>query len=197
MTADRHLETLDESVCLRRTEKARAELLSAQRVLGRRERGVLFLCDGLRSIAAVRPVAGENVAGMMSALIEAGYLEIASAPAASAAIAIANADPTSAAVTGTGQGQGTTAPELKPVSAPPPSLAESRMFLFDLLEITLVRSAPWAADQLREQLREARDGQAMLLFVQEFLGQLESAAGADRARTVRRRISERMPDVHA
>lgn len=105
MTVDRHAEVLGESVCLRRTEKARAELLAARRDLGRRERGLLFLCDGSRSLAAIRPVAGEDVVGMVCALIKAGYLEAIPARATSVAIAAVSADPTSAAAVHPGQGQ--------------------------------------------------------------------------------------------
>lgn len=195
MTGDRHLEALDDSVRLRRTEKARTELLAAQRGLGRRERGVLFLCDGSRSLATVRPLAGEDVAGMISALIEAGYLE--AMPERARSVPVPAVSPASAAAVHPDEDQRATASGLKPAWARPPTLAESRIFLFELLEITLVRSAPAAADELRERLREARDGQAMQHFVHEFVQQIEVTAGADRARTIRQRICERMPDVNA
>lgn len=197
MTADLHAEAIDDSVRLRRTEKARTELLAAQRGLGRRERGILFLCDGARPLAAVRPLAGEDVTGMISALIRAGYLEVMPGRVTSVAIGAVSADPMSATAVHPDEGQRTTASELKPALARPPTLAESRMFLFELLEITLVRSAPAAADELRERLREARDGQAMQHFVQEFVQQVEVAAGADRARTIWQRICARMPEVNA
>lgn len=67
---------------LRRTEKARVELRPGVRTLGLRERSLLLLADGSRSLLDFKPFfdgAGEQI---VLDLVRDGYLEAAHSPTA-------------------------------------------------------------------------------------------------------------------
>jgi hypothetical protein len=165
-----------------KTEKARQELQPGRRTLGQRERALLLMADGQRSVTDFGELfGGRDEAGRVALdLVREGYL--LTAPALPA--------------------------QQPPASAPPPavsadtfdgkrSLATTRMFLFDLCERMFVRRDPAAAGQFRETLREARDRESMLSVAEAMLGEIEKLAGTERAASIRERILRLLPAVQA
>jgi hypothetical protein len=67
------------------------------------------------------------------------------------------------------------------------------MFLFDICERMFVRRDPKFALQMRDALREARDREAMLEIAAVMLAEVEKAAGAERAESLRERIDKLLP----
>ena len=73
------------------------------------------------------------------------------------------------------------------------SLATARMFLFDIVERMFVRKMPELANQLRDQLREARDRASMMVVAREIVLKVEEIAGADRADGLSERLAMMLP----
>ena len=76
---------------LHKTELARATLARTGTELGRRERQVLILCDGRRSLDAIVAMLGVGSLGMIQPLIASGYLAHDAITAASLAVALQTA----------------------------------------------------------------------------------------------------------
>jgi hypothetical protein len=177
---------------VRRTEKGLTELRSRERTLGLRERSVLFLADGRKTLSQLAPALVSNGgADVLRALVDGGYLEVAPGPAAPPPPAVIGA-PAPAS------------PQLVARPQPPAahsvdtfegkrSLATTRMFLFDLCERMFVRRSPQLAAQFRDGLREARDRETMLQVSRRMLEEIEAAAGADRADAISERIAMLLP----
>lgn len=175
---------------LRRTDKGQAELRARERSLSLKERSILFLADGTKTLADLDPILGEEGTATVQALARDGYLDLLQAPRgaqarAAAAPSPASSDPASAAPPPR---------ESQPASAPQ-SLAATRMFLFELCERTFARGAPTQAEHYRERLRQARAAGAMLAVAQDMLMDVELIAGEDRARFLRDRIESLLPDA--
>lgn len=171
---------------LHRTDKARAELRANTRTLGLRERGLLFIADGSRSLDDVRALYGSQGDTLVQGLIAQGFLALRSGQAAGvpsgAPVAAPVAAPATApaeAATGTFAGRR--------------SLASTRMYLFDLCERLFARRAPEEAERFRALLRDARDRTQMLEAGDAMLAAIEQAAGAERAATIRARIALLLP----
>ena len=129
---------------LLKSEKARQELSSKQRVLSMRERSALFLADGIRTRDELVHLLQGDI-GMLEKLMAGGYLVAAERMGAKAARM------TDFAVS-------LTAPSLPPPTASSSdtfegkrSLATTRMFLFDIVERMFVRKMPELANHLRDQ----------------------------------------------
>jgi hypothetical protein len=60
---------------LQRTEKARIELLPGPRTLGLRERSLLMLADGNKSLMDLDPLFGGEGGQLVLSLVRQGYLE--------------------------------------------------------------------------------------------------------------------------
>lgn len=170
-----------------KTDKARDELQSGQRTLSQRERALLLMADGRRSLTDFSPLfANRSEAEQaLQALMSRGYLHYpqatpASAPTAPAAAMDRAAEPAQAA-TAADHFDGRR------------SLATTRMFLFDICERMFVRRDPRFATQMRDALREARDRDAMLTIAALMLSEVEKTAGAERAESLRERIERLLP----
>lgn len=186
-----------------KTEKARQELLPGRRTLGQRERALLLLADGQRSVTDFGELfGGRDEAGRVAVhLVREGYLldsqvlrSAAHSPAPAAVHAPAPVPPAPA--------------QEPPARAQQPavsadtfdgkrSLATTRMFLFDLCERMFVRRDPVAAGQFRETLREARDRESMLSVAEAILDEIEKLAGPERAASIRERILRVLPAEQA
>ncbi|WP_295953838.1 hypothetical protein [Rhodoferax sp.] len=155
---------------LTKTDKARAELQPGQRSLGQRERALLLLADGRKTAHEMGAYLGHEGEQLVLQLLRDGYLT----------------QPRVAAV---------------PVAADPfdgkRSMATTRMFLFDICERMFARRAPALAEALREALRNARDRSSMLDVSHTILAEVESAAGLERANTLRERIALLLPEAVA
>ncbi|QSI30255.1 hypothetical protein GNX71_11935 [Variovorax sp. RKNM96] len=173
-----------------KTDKARDELQAGQRTLSQRERALLLMADGRRSLTDFSPLFANRIEAeqAIQALVSKGYLQDAQAVAAAVAVTAPSAAPT-------------------PVPAADPiriatsadtfdgkrSLATTRMFLFDICERMFVRRDPKFALQMRDALREARDREAMLTIAALMLSEIEKTAGAERAESLRERIDRLLP----
>ena len=167
-----------------KTDKARDELRPGQRTLTQRERAVLLMADGRRSVTDFAPLFAtrDEARSVAHHLLSEGYLAL---PVQAATPVLAR--PMSPA----------------PESASPPvaadtfdgkrSLATTRMFLFDLCERMFARRDPAMAAVLRETLREARDRATMLAVADTMLAEIWQAAGDERADAVRDRIGKLLP----
>jgi len=161
-----------------KTDKARQELQPGRRSLGQRERALLLMADGQRSVTDFGQLFGgrEEAGRVAHQLIESGYLQAPQPatepePESIAAVAAVAAD----AFDGKR------------------SLATTRMFLFDLCERMFVRRDPPLAERFRAALREARDRDSMLATAHAMLEAIEQAAGTERADSIRERIDRLLP----
>jgi nucleoid-associated protein YgaU len=177
---------------LTKTDKARDELQGGQRTLSQRERALLLMADGRRSLTDFSPLFSNRVEAeqAIQALVQRGYLQAPQAAAAAPAPApaaparpapIAAAEPIQVATTSADTFDGKR------------SLATTRMFLFDICERMFVRRDPKFALQMRDALREARDREAMLTIAALMLSEIEKTAGVERAESLRERIDKLLP----
>jgi len=174
-----------------KTDKARDELQGGQRTLSQRERALLLMADGRRSLSDFSPLFANRgeAEQALQALMSRGYLhypQASGAPTAPPAPAVAvdrAAEPAQAA-------QASTAADHFDGKR---SLATTRMFLFDICERMFVRRDPKFAMQMRDALREARDRDAMLTIAALMLSEVEKSAGAERAESLRERIERLLP----
>jgi hypothetical protein len=173
---------------LTKTDKARDELRPGRRTLTQRERALLLMADGQRSVTDFSALFGdrEEARRMAHHLLHEGYLQ-APATAPSPAAATRSIAPV----------------PFMPEAATPAvsadtfdgkrSLATTRMFLFDLCERMFVRRDPALAGRLRDALREARDRASMLAVAEAMLAEIGRAAGDERAEAIRSRIEKLLP----
>jgi len=175
-----------------KTDKARDELQGGQRTLSQRERALLLMADGRRSLTDFSPLFASRTEAerAIQALVLKGYLQDAKPVAAAAA-----------AKPGAAPAQPVLVPAADPIQIQTAadnfdgkrSLATTRMFLFDICERMFVRRDPKFALQMRDALREARDRGAMLTIAALMLTEVEKTAGAERAESLRERIDRLLP----
>ncbi len=173
---------------LQRTEKARDELRPGSRSLGVRERSLLLLADGNKSLLDMNTLFDGQAGPIVLDLVRRGYLQAQQA-AQPAQLPRPHAAP---------------APVVAPVAAPPlagstdgfegkRSLATTRMFLFDMCERMFARRDPLLAERFREALRNAKDRESMLAASREMLAEIEAVAGPERADSISERIAMLLP----
>jgi uncharacterized protein YfcZ (UPF0381/DUF406 family) len=185
-----------------KTDKARNELQGGQRTLSQRERALLLMADGRRSLSDFSPLFStrDEAEQALSGLVQRGYLQDPHAAAIAAAVAAA-ATQAALAAQAAQAAQAMAAPVADPMQVSTSadsfdgkrSLATTRMFLFDICERMFVRRDPGFATQMRDALREARDREAMMTIAALMLGEVEKAAGAERAESLRERIDRLLP----
>lgn len=170
-----------------KTDKARDELRPGRRTLTQRERAVLLMADGQRSVTDFVPLFTDRDEALRVArhLLHEGYLHAPDARFDAPAVVEADAPEPSAPAARVA------------VSADPfdgkPSLATTRMFLFDLCERMFARRDPAMAAVLRDALREARDRATMLAVADTMLAEIRQAAGDERADAIQDRIAKLLP----
>ena len=186
---------------LQKTDRARAELKPGVRTLGQRERTLLLLADGSRTISDFRPLFAGNGEQIALQLLKDGFLETHPAGGIATlfvplqpALLKAGAARPRANLPGSAVTQ---APQADQVSADQfdgkRSLATTRMFLFDLCERMFTRRNPALAEAFREDLRNAKDRESMLTVSREMLVQIEAVAGHERADSIAVRIAMLLP----
>ena len=173
-----------------KTDKARDELQGGQRTLSQRERALLLMADGRRSLTDFSPLFStrDEAEQALQALVQRGYLQDPQAAAAAAAHAAQAAQALAVPAADTIQ-VSTSADSFDGKR----SLATTRMFLFDICERMFVRRDPKFALQMRDALREARDREAMMTIAALMLSEIEKAAGPERAESLRERIDRLLP----
>ena len=177
---------------LQKTAKALEELQPGSRQLPQRARSVLLMAGG-KSLDDLQRMLGSDHAELARQLVEQGYLQLQTAsPAAPAALAPSAQVPIAPLKA---------APEASPVASPQandseparPStninMAGTRMYLFDMCERLFANRHEELAQQLRTQLREARDLAALREAGLMLLEAVQKHAGQDRAESLRERLS--------
>ncbi len=186
---------------LQKTERARAELKPGVRTLGQRERTLLLLADGTKTVQDFRPLFDGDGEQIALRLMRDGFLEANPGQkmqnAASAAPAPRAVTPANQAVE---QLQNFPSPETTQaikVSADQfegkRSLATTRMFLFDICERMFARRSPEQAEIFREALRSAKDRETMLAVSREMIEEIEKVAGHERADSISERLAMLLP----
>lgn len=191
---------------LHKTDRARAELKPGVRTLGQRERTLLLLADGSKSVRDFRPLFAGDGEQIALQLLKDGFLEAHPAggkttsfvPSRPAPLAVEAPRPT--ALTAARQHDDFPSPETTQaiqVSADSfegkRSLATTRMFLFDMCERMFARRNPAQAEAFREGLRNAKDRASMLAVSREMMVQIEAVAGHERADSIAERIAMLLP----
>ena len=187
---------------LHKTDRARAELKPGVRTLGQRERTLLLLADGHKSIQDFKPLFGGDGEQIAMQLLRDGYL-VTHAVAKRAAVVMPAATPTSVSplhARSTEQLKNFPSPETTQaikVSADPfegtRSLATTRMFLFDICERMFARRNPAMAGLFREALRNAKDRESMLAVSRDMIDEIEKVAGHERADSISERLAMLLP----
>ena len=187
---------------LHKTDRARAELKPGVRTLGQRERTLLLLADGLKSIQDFKPLFGGDGEQIAMQLLRAGYL-VTQAAAERVAVVLPAATSTSASAL-----DARSAEQLKNFPSPETtqaikvsadqfegkrSLATTRMFLFDICERMFARRNPAMADLFREALRNAKDRESMLAVSRDMIDEIEKVAGHERADSISERLAMLLP----
>jgi hypothetical protein len=191
---------------LQKTEKAKAELQPGVRTLGQRQRTLLLMADGRKTMSDFSMLFNGEGATVAIQLIDDGYLvgEALAAKVIERSATVARmATPVKART-------------IAPITLPTPlevptqpaamiapqstdqfegkrSLATARMFLFDLVERMFTRRSPELAEQFREALRNARDRDSMLAAAREMMAEIEAIAGHERADSISERIAMLLP----
>lgn len=186
---------------LHKTDRARAELKPGVRTLGQRERTLLLLADGSKSVQDFRPLFDGDGEQIALRLLRDGFLEThpgQTLPKAATAEPVASAIAAPTAIAGQVQNlPGTETTQAVKVSADQfegkRSLATTRMFLFDLCERMFARRNPGQAENFREALRHAKDRETMLAVSREMIEEIEKIAGHERADSISERLAMLLP----
>ncbi|GAB3477973.1 hypothetical protein [Polaromonas eurypsychrophila] len=193
---------------LHRSEKAKLELASRARVLNVRERGALFLADGLKTRDQMQGLLQDD-GRILQKLIVDGYLIVLGAESAGMTPvkkpALARQASYAPPLPSPSLPVAAAIPAPAPAPAPGPqgdnfegkrSLATTRMFLFDICERMFVRKMPELAKHYRDQLREARDRESMMAIARDIILNVEEVAGPERADGLSERIAMLLPPEH-
>ena len=187
---------------LHKTDRARAELKPGVRTLGQRERTLLLLADGHKSIQDFKPLFGGDGEQIAMQLLRAGYL-VTQAAAERVAVVLPAATSTSVSAL-----DARSAEQLKNFPSPETtqaikvsadqfegkrSLATTRMFLFDICERMFARRNPVMANLFREALRNAKDRESMLAVSRDMIDEIEKVAGHERADSISERLAMLLP----
>lgn len=185
---------------LHKTDRARAELKSGTRTLGQRERTLLLLADGSKSVQDFRPLFNGDGEAIALRLMREGFLQaqpgVAQAPLRPPVLAAEKTQPLPAA--------SPQAPHTSHAPAAPArvsadqfdgkrSLATTRMFLFDICERMFSRKNPELAAIFRDALRDARDRETMLAASRRMIEEIEKVTGSERADSISERIAMLLP----
>jgi hypothetical protein len=181
---------------LHKTDRARAELKSGTRTLGQRERTLLLLADGSKSVQDFRPLFNGDGEQIALRLMRDGFLQTQPGKVPEA---VRPAGPAAHPA------QADTPPARQHIPPPAParvsadqfdgkrSLATTRMFLFDICERMFSRKHPELAAIFREALRDARDRDAMLAASRRMIEEIERITGSERADSISERIAMLLP----
>lgn len=199
---------------LHKTERARAELKPGTRTLGQRERTLLLLADGSKSMHDFRPLFNGDGEQIALRLLHEGFLEAhpGKLPAAAVPASVLRQNLPNELSQQASAAQAREQPvqqarqehllslestQAIKVSADQfegkRSLATTRMFLFDLCERMFARRNPEMAELFREALRHAKDRDTMLVVSREMIEEIEAIAGHERADSISERLAMLLP----
>ncbi|MCD2513570.1 hypothetical protein [Comamonas endophytica] len=157
---------------LYKTPKAHQELAPGSRSLNLRQRSLLLLAEGTPYPQLAQMYHGQGEA-LVAQLLHTGYLASRTTDASTSC----------------------PAPSMAPAAAPASmTLAGTRMYLFDMVERLFAHRQQALAEQLRQALREARDGQALRSVCDQLLNAVATHAGAQRAAQLSQQLVPLVPD---
>lgn len=168
----------------RKTDLARTALQAHRAPLDMRQRRLLILCDGQRSIAELTGLLGQEAPAMVIQLVQAGYLS--TGPAAAAPSPPAVAEPARAA-----PAQVPAAPAATPVERRR-SLVAARIYVLGILEM---QRHPQAAALFRD-LQQARAEDEVLQRLHSAMRMLPGLTSDGYCQRVRQRLLEALPLEH-
>lgn len=168
----------------RKTDLARTALQAHRAPLDMRQRRLLILCDGQRSIAELTGLLGQEAPAMVIQLVQAGYLS--TGPAAAAPSPPAVAEPARAA-----PAQVTAAPAAPPVERRR-SLVAARIYVLGILEM---QRHPQAAALFRD-LQQARAEDEVVQRLHSAMRMLPGLTSDGYCQRVRQRLLEALPLEH-
>ncbi|KXU93015.1 hypothetical protein GPNADHDJ_01550 [Stenotrophomonas maltophilia] len=157
----------------RKTELARTALQAHRAPLDMRQRRLLILCDGQRTLADLTGLIGQDAAAMVIQLVQAGYLSTGTAATA------APPPPAAAAAPATG-------------SERRRSLVAARIYVLGILEM---QRHPQAVALFRE-LQQARAESDVLQVLQSAMRTLPGLTSEGYCQRVRQRLLEALPLEH-
>ncbi len=192
---------------LHKTDRARAELKPGTRTLGQRERTLLLLADGSKSVLDFRLLFNGDGEQIALRLLHDGFLEAHPGDQLHAAARAEKSppyqpsqlqpEPVVAAQQVQPQFPGPETAQAIQVSADQfegkRSLATTRMFLFDICERMFARRNPEMAELFREALRNAKDRDTMLAVSRDMIAEIETVAGHERADAISERLAMLLP----
>ena len=208
-TDDSYLSLYGHPMQLHKTDRAKAELKPGTRTLGQRERTLLLLADGSKSVTDFSALFNGDGEQIALQLLRDGFLAAHPSEQLQAAARLqktAASQPLAQLVVV----QGTEPDEpLSSVATVPSekqtadqfdgkrSLATTRMFLFDICERMFSRRDPEMAELFREALRHAKDREAMLGVSRDMIEEIEAIAGHERADSISERLAMLLPVVES
>ncbi|HEL4832079.1 hypothetical protein R1L06_01780 [Stenotrophomonas sp. C4297] len=166
----------------RKTDLARTALQAHRAPLDMRQRRLLILCDGQRTIADLTGLLGQDAPAMVIQLVQAGYLSTG-VPAPSPATAVAPVP---------------TPPAAAPAALAAPaverrrSLVAARIYVLGILEM---QRHPQAAALFRD-LQQARAEDEVLQRLQSAMQMLPGLTSEGYCQRVRQRLLEALPLEH-
>lgn len=166
----------------RKTDLARTALQAHRAPLDMRQRRLLILCDGQRTIADLTDLLGQDAPAMVIQLVQAGYLSTG-VPAPSPATAVAPVP---------------TPPAAAPAALAAPaverrrSLVAARIYVLGILEM---QRHPQAAALFRD-LQQARAEDEVLQRLQSAMQMLPGLTSDGYCQRVRQRLLEALPLEH-
>ncbi|QDY51065.1 hypothetical protein [Stenotrophomonas maltophilia] len=166
----------------RKTDLARTALQAHRAPLDMRQRRLLILCDGQRTIADLTGLLGQDAPAMVIQLVQAGYLSTG-VPAPSPATAVAPV-PTPAAAA--------PAALAAPAVERRRSLVAARIYVLGILEM---QRHPQAAALFRD-LQQARAEDEVLQRLQSAMQMLPGLTSDGYCQRVRQRLLEALPTKH-
>ncbi|CRX70140.1 hypothetical protein AAHH21_06315 [Stenotrophomonas sp. BSUC-16] len=166
----------------RKTELARTALQAHRAPLDMRQRRLLILCDGQRSITDLTGLLGQDAPAMVIQLVQAGYLSTGTGAAApppppAATVAPQPATPAAAAATAVERRR---------------SLVAARIYVLGILEM---QRHPQAAALFRD-LQQARAESDVLQVLHSAMQMLPGLTSVGYCQRVRQRLLEALPLEH-
>ncbi|HDS1653441.1 TPA: hypothetical protein QEL76_001355 [Stenotrophomonas maltophilia] len=168
----------------RKTDLARTALQAHRAPLDMRQRRLLILCDGQRSIAELTGLLGAEAPAMVIQLVQAGYLSTGQATATPSPSAVIAPEPIAAAP----------APAAAPATPVERrrSLVAARIYVLGILEM---QRHPQAAALFRD-LQQARAEDEVLQRLQSAMQMLPALTSDGYCQRVRQRLLEALPLEH-
>ncbi|EMI48278.1 hypothetical protein C405_17338 [Stenotrophomonas maltophilia AU12-09] len=166
----------------RKTELARTALQAHRAPLDMRQRRLLILCDGQRSITDLTGLLGQDAPAMVIQLVQAGYLSTGGGAAAPPPPPAATVEPQPA----TPAAAAATAVERRR------SLVSARIYVLGILEM---QRHPQAAALFRD-LQQARAESEVLQVLHSAMRMLPGLTSEGYCQRVRQRLLEALPLEH-